>query len=80
MISQGMLPKIFYKLATQSQQAASISEDTVAAFTQQRYIQESHIPDIINIIGIDAFIAIVSKFGGRAIYIPKINDVIKAGE
>lgn len=73
-----LIPEIFFNLMDQADKLAELDDETMDRYYE--VIGESHtfIPELISIIGPEAFKLLVKHFAGRAISVPTPDQILKA--
>ena len=70
------VPKIFFKLADQARSGDALSTDMLAKLMNTPQYEETFLPEVIDLIGADAFLDLVRILGGRTVTVPTVNDVL----
>ena len=76
MDSDTNLPQIFYDLLDKATVADRISSDTIQQYCDKVREEESFLPDLLDIVGLEAFETMVQYHGGQKIQIPRPEEVI----
>lgn len=72
-----LIPEIFMSLMDQADKLAELDESTMNRYYE--VIGEAHtfIPELVSIIGPDAFGLLVKHYGGRSLTIPTPDQILK---
>ncbi len=76
MQENNLIPEIFYSLMDQADKLDQLDESVLSRYYELLNDATSFIPELVAVIGPDAFELLVKNYGGRTITIPSADNII----
>lgn len=70
------LPQIFYDMLDRSSIVDKLTVDTIAQYCACIQEEENFLPDLLSIVGPEAFESMIKYHGGQHFYVPRAEEVI----
>jgi hypothetical protein len=76
MQENNLIPEIFYSLMDQADKLEQLDESVLSRYYELLNDVTSFVPELVAVIGPDAFELLVKNYGGRTITIPSADNII----
>lgn len=76
MQENNLIPEIFFSLMDQADKLAALDEVTLNRYYELLNDVASFVPELVAVVGPDAFELLVKNYGGRTITIPTADNII----
>ena len=70
------LPQIFYDMLDKADTADKLTSDIIANYCESIQEEESFLPDLLDVIGPEAFETMVKYHGGQTFYVPGVEEIL----
>ena len=69
------VPRIFYRLSDQVQKESTVTPETILGYLSSEKAEETFLPEVADMIGVEAFTELVLMLGGKTIAIPSAKEI-----